>query len=102
MPKGYWIARVDIHDIENYKREYMDHNGPVFAKYGAKFLVRSGQHEVAEGNARGRNIILEFPDYATALACFKSPEYKKLIEARQRYGEADILIIEGYAGPQPA
>ena len=101
MPKGYWIARVDIRDMDAYKRDYMAHNGPVFAKYGARFLVRSGKTEVGEGSARGRNIVLEFPDYAAALACYRSPEYQALIKARQPHGEADIVIIEDYEGPQP-
>ncbi len=102
MAKGYLIARVDIHDMDGYKNNYMAFNGPVFAKYGAKFLVRSGQHEAPEGHARGRNVVLEFPDYATALACYHSPEYAELIKKRAKYSDADILLIEGYDGPQPA
>ena len=101
MPKGYLIARVDIHDMESYKANYMAFNGAVFAKYKARFLVRSGTHEAPEGHARGRNIVLEFPDYATALACYHSPEYRELTATRNKYSEADILLIEGYDGPQP-
>ena len=39
MPKGYWIARVDVSDPEAYK-EYVAANAAAFAKYGARFLVR--------------------------------------------------------------
>ena len=42
MAKGYWIARIDVHNMDGYK-EYVAQNGAVFAKYGAKFLVRGGQ-----------------------------------------------------------
>ncbi|MET0220309.1 MAG: DUF1330 domain-containing protein [Tardiphaga sp.] len=100
MPKGYWIARVDVHNTDGYQ-SYVDQNGVVFAKYGAKFLVRGGPHEVKEGTARSRNVVLEFADYATALACYNSPEYQRLVAIRAPHGEADILIIEGYDGPQP-
>ena len=41
MAKGYWIARIDVHNMDGYK-EYVAQNGAVFAKYGAKFLVRGG------------------------------------------------------------
>ncbi|MFC0240475.1 DUF1330 domain-containing protein [Rhodopseudomonas telluris] len=102
MAKGYWVARVDVHDIDGYKRDYVAHNGAVFAKYGARFLVRAGTFETAEGSSRSRNVVIEFKDYATALACFHSPEYQALIKARAPYSESDLIIIEGYDGPQPS
>ena len=43
MAKGYWIARIDVHNPDGYK-EYVAQNGAVFAKYGGKFLVRGGRH----------------------------------------------------------
>ena len=48
-----------------------------------------------------RNIVLEFKDYETALACYRSPEYQKAIALRKPHSVADIVIIEGYDGPQP-
>ncbi len=76
MAKGYWIARVDVHNPDGYK-PYVEQNGAVFKKYGAKFLVRGGKHESKEGTARSRNVVLEFKDYETALACYNSPEYAR-------------------------
>jgi uncharacterized protein (DUF1330 family) len=101
MAKGYWVARIDVHDLEGYKRDYVASNGEVFRKYGAKFLVRGGAHEAHEGKARSRNVVLEFKDYATALACYHSPEYQALIAKRAPYSEGEIIIVEGYEGPQP-
>ncbi|KPG01867.1 DUF1330 domain-containing protein [Rhodopseudomonas palustris] len=101
MAKGYWVARVDVHDLDAYKRDYVAHNGAVFAKFGARFLVRGGSFETAEGSSRSRNVVIEFKDYATALACFHSPEYQALVKARAPYAESDLIIIEGYDGPQP-
>ena len=72
MAKGYWIARIDVNNMDGYK-EYVAQNGAVFAKYGAKFLVRGGKYEAREGTARSRNVVLEFKDYETALACYNSP-----------------------------
>ena len=81
MAKGYWIARVDVHNMDGYK-EYVAQNGAVFAKYGAKFLVRGGKHVPKEGTSRSRNVVLEFKDYETALACYNSPEYVPRIGMR--------------------
>ncbi len=47
------------------------------------------------------NVVIEFPDYAAALACYRSPEYQANIKHRQPNALADIVIIEGYDGPQP-
>lgn len=101
MAKGYWIARVDVTNPDGYK-EYVAQNGPVFKKYGARFLVRAGQFQAKEGEAhRSRNVVLEFPDYATALACYESPDYQRLVALRAPYGVSDLIIAEGYDGPQP-
>jgi uncharacterized protein (DUF1330 family) len=100
MAKGYWIARIDIHNMDGYK-EYIAQNGAVFKKYGAKFLVRGGTYEAREGSSRSRNVVLEFADYATALACYNSPEYARLVAIRGPHSEGDLVIIEGYDGAQP-
>jgi len=51
--------------------------------------------------SRSRNVVIEFPDYATALACYRSPEYQANIKVRLPHATADIIVIEGYDGPQP-
>ena len=73
----------------------------IFKKFGGRFVVRGGKFECVEGNARSRNVVIEFPDYATALACYNSPEYQANISCASRIPTADIVIIEGYDGPQP-
>ena len=64
-------------------------------------MVRGGKFENPEGASRSRNVVIEFPDYAAALACYHSPEYQANIKVRQPNAIADIVIIEGYDGPQP-
>ena len=43
MAKGYWIARVDVHDPEGYK-DYVATAKPAFERFGAKFLARGGPY----------------------------------------------------------
>ena len=99
--KGYWIAHIDVSDPEGYK-SYVAANAAAFRKYGARFLVRAGAHEVVEGEARSRAVIIEFKDYGTALECYRSAEYQKAKTFRTTASTGDILVIEGYDGPQPA
>jgi len=100
MLKGYWIVRVDITDQEKYK-SYVAANAKPLAKYGARFLVRAGRFENPEGGSRFRNAVIEFPSYQAALDCWKSAEYQEAIKLRTPVSTADLIIIEGYEGPQP-
>jgi len=101
MPKGYWIGRVDVADPERYKA-YVAANAAPLAKFGGRFLVRSGRSETPEGTSRTRNVVIEFPTYQAALDCWKSPEYQEAIKLRLPVSTIDLVIIEGYEGPQPA
>jgi len=101
MTKGYWIARVDVTDPEKYK-DYIAANAQPLKKYGARFLVRSGRFENHEGSTRSRNVVIEFPSFQAALDCYQSPEYQAAIKLRQAVSTGDIVIIEGYEGPQPS
>ena len=100
MPKGYWVARLDVHDAETYKR-YVEANAEAFGKYGAKFLTRGGAFHSLEGSNRSRNVVLEFDSVDTALACYYSPEYQRAFQIRKDIASADIYIQSGYDGPQP-
>jgi uncharacterized protein (DUF1330 family) len=100
MPKGYWIGRVDVKNEEGYK-PYAAANPAIFKKFGGRFVVRAGKFENPEGSSRSRNVVIEFPDYAAALACYNSPEYQANIKVRQPHSVLDIIVIEGYDGPQP-
>ena len=100
MAKGYWIARVDVHNDEGYK-PYAAANPAIFKKFGGRFVVRAGRFEAPEGTPRSRNVVIEFPDYESALACYRSPEYQANIKVRLPHALAELVIIEGYDGPQP-
>ena len=100
MAKGYWIARVEVADPERYKK-YIAANAVPFKKFGARFLVRAGRFENPEGSSQPRNIVLEFPSYEAALECYKSPEYHEAMKHRLTVSTLDLVIVEGYEGPQP-
>jgi uncharacterized protein (DUF1330 family) len=100
MAKGYWIGRVDVHNEEGYKA-YAAANPAIFKKFGGRYVIRGGKFEGMEGQSRSRNVVIEFADYAAAMACYRSPEYQKNIKRREPCSIAELIIIEGYDGPQP-
>jgi uncharacterized protein (DUF1330 family) len=96
MPKGYWIVRVSVRDENGYP-EYLAAARSAFQKFGAKFIVRGGPFESREGNARDRNVVVEYKNLQTAIACYDSPEYQAAKTIRQKYADADFIIIDGPA-----
>ena len=94
MPKCYWIARVDVHDPQTYK-SYVETAKPAFERYKAKFLARGGKTEVLEGQARARNVIIEFASFEDAHNCYHSPEYTRAREYRSKAGVGEFVLVEG-------
>ena len=97
MSEAYWIVRVSVTNPENYP-DYLQAAAPAFAKFDAEFKVRGGEFEVMEGEARERNVVVRFADYATAKACYLSPEYQAARAIRNANAAADLIIVEGCAG----
>lgn len=97
MAKGYWIGRVTVHDRETYK-SYVAGNGKAFSKYGGRFLVRGGNFVGLEGDSRERNVVIEFPSFDDAIACYNSPEYQEVLKFRTDAAHSDLIVIEGYDG----
>ena len=100
MAKGYWVASIDVTDMDGYKA-YVAANAEPFRNYGAKFLIRAGKLEPVEGNLRSRVVVIEFPSYQAALDCYHSPEYQKAKALRIGKSVGEIVVVEGYDGPQP-
>jgi len=95
--KGYWIAHMDVTDPEGYE-VYRAAITTTLGKFGARFLVSGGRSEVVEGHARSRCIVIEFPSYEAALACYRAPDYQTAKALRAQNDKFDLLVIEGYGG----
>ncbi|WP_281926889.1 DUF1330 domain-containing protein [Roseibium album] len=94
MSKGYWIARVDVNDPENYP-QYVETAKPAFERFGANFLARGGKTNAIEGSGRARNVVIEFPSFQHAVDCYNSPEYQEAVKIRQKVADGEIVIVEG-------
>ena len=100
MAKGYWIAQVEVRNPDGYK-QYTAMLADIFRKHGARYVTRGGKVDVVEGKSKSRVVVLEFPSYEAAMACYRSPEYAKAAAQRQSAADADLIVIEGYDGAQP-
>ena len=95
MP-AYWVARSRVIDRIEYKK-YTDLVPEIVARYGGKFLARGGKFRIMEGPEKfHRFIVIEFPSFDQAVACFTSPEYDKAAAFRRAgAGEVETIIVEG-------
>lgn len=100
MSKGYWVAQVDVTEPEGYKA-YVGADMEAFRKYGGRFLVRGGASQLLEGTTRSRIVVIEFPDFQAAVACYHSPEYQAAAALRKGRAIFDLVAIEGHDGVQP-
>lgn len=94
MP-AYIIVQLTIHDPETYDR-YRAKTPALVERFGGRFIVRGGDPEVLEGEARpGRVVVLEFPDRERARRFYDSPEYRAILPLRLRAAEGAAVIVDG-------
>ena len=98
MPKGYWISNSDVSD-EAGLWAYRDANRAVMTRYGARFIVVHGQHEVVEGTMRPTQTVVEFPTYQAAVNCYHDPEYAEAAKLRHKIAVGNQVIVEGFEEP---
>ena len=93
---AYWIAHVTIDDAEQYQK-YIDLAPLAFKKYQAKFIARGEKATSLEGGSYVKHVVIEFPDYQTALDCYHSAEYQLARKQREQVAKAMITIVDGLA-----
>ena len=97
MAKGYWIAHGRVDDPAAYDL-YRAANAAPLAEHGGRFLVRGGARELREGEAKPRTVVIEFPSYEAARACYDSDGYQAAIRLREGISASDLVIAEGWDG----
>jgi len=60
--------------------------------------VRGGKYDPVEGDARPRNVVIEFESYEKALACYNSPTYAAARKIRQEIADGELIVVEGFDG----
>lgn len=94
MPKAYYIARSTVTDPEAFA-EYGRAALPAIAQYGGRILARGGAYMALEGEARPRNVVIEFDSMEEAKRYYYSPEYQAAKTKRDNAGIVEIVVVEG-------
>ena len=75
--------------------EYAKLSTEAIKKYGGKPIVRGGRFEAVQGEARPRNVVLEFDSYDQAMTFYTSPEYTTAKAIRMPISDGEFIVIEG-------
>lgn len=92
---AFIIASVLVTD-DKWVPEYAARVHEIAAKHGGKYLSRSGNIEVLEGNSDELTLIalIQFPNKEAAKAFANDPEYAPFGQARQAGSKSTLLLID--------
>ena len=96
MP-GYWIVKGGAIGDQAAYEEYAKRWGPIAKRFGARILNAGGRLDAREG-AWGRAVIVEFPSFEQAVACYEDEEYQAALPFARKAYERELAILEGAQG----
>ncbi len=91
----YLVAQIKVHDdqwIPDYAVNVLD----ILAKHGGKYLSRSNNITVVEGNPLDLDLlaILSFPDMQSLQSFLSDPDYAPLAKSRQAGSHSRFLAVD--------
>lgn len=93
--KGYWlIIGTEITD-EVAQKDYGEVWKPIAAKYGARVNQLATPPLLLEARDARRVIVVEFPSYEIARACYDDREYQEARLLALKASKRELLIIQG-------
>ena len=93
--KAYWVCVYEKIDNVEKLKEYAVKAKPTVEKFSGKFLVRGGKNRTNDGIESPRTVVVEFPDYNTAIECYDSREYQEAHDILKGHVVRHHQIIEG-------
>jgi len=93
--KAYWVCIYEKIDNAEKLKEYAIKARPAVEKFSGKFLVRGGKNRTNDGIESPRTIVVEFPDYNTAVGCYDSTEYQEAHDILKGHVVRHHQIVEG-------
>ena len=91
---AYVVACINVTNPEAYA-EYAKGATEAIRQYGGRPLVRGGAYEALEGEARPRNVVIEFDSVEQARTYYNSPEYQAAKAKREGACVAEFVLVEG-------
>ena len=91
---AYWMIRASAIKDEEALKQYQKSWGSIAERYQAK-VIASGEHQTPEGPDAPRVLIIEFPSYQQAIACYEDAEYQQAMVYANTAFDREMTIIDG-------
>ena len=93
--KGYWVCIYEKIINKEKLKEYALKAKPAVENFSGKFLVRGGKNRTNDGVDSPRIVVVEFPDYDTALKCYDSTNYQEAHNILKGHVVRHHQLVEG-------
>lgn len=95
MP-AYLIVTAALHDRETFLKGYAAAAAKMVAERGARYRLMRPDGLVLEGDGPSKVSVLieEWPDRATVLEFWNSPEYAEVRKLREGIADCRVVVVE--------
>ena len=95
MKKGYWVCIYEKIYSEEKLKEYAIKSKLAVEKFSGKFLVIGGKSRKNDGINSPRVVVVEFPNFDSAIVCYDATEYQEAQDILEKYANRHHQIVEG-------
>ena len=93
MPKAYLVGLPKIKDADMFAKEYASKVADTLKPFDGKFLVRTPEKLVKEGEETTLTVVIEFPSKEKALDWYNSDEHQKIVVQRRKATDPKSTIV---------
>lgn len=93
MPKAYLVGLPKITDTDMFAKEYASKVADTLKPFDGKFLVRTPEKLVKEGEETTLTVVIEFPSKEKALDWYNSDEHQKIVVQRRKATDPKSTIV---------
>lgn len=93
--KGYWLILGTPVTDEAAQKEYGALWAPIAGRYGARLVREQDAVEAREVRDATRVLLVEFPTFEAAKACYDDPAYGEAREHALAAAERSLVLLRG-------
>ena len=93
MKKAYLVAVPTVTNPDMFSKEYASKVADTLKPFDGKFLVRTPEKLVKEGEETTLTVVIEFPNKDKALGWYNSDEHQKIVVQRRKATDPKSTIV---------
>lgn len=93
--KGYWLILGTAVTDAAAQKEYGALWAPIAGRYGARLVPAPEAVDAREARDATRILLVEFPSFEAARACYDDPAYRDAREVAARAASRSLVLLRG-------